>query len=250
MDHFFDYSKYYNLLYQDKDYSKEVEYIDSLIKKFRPQTKSILDLGCGTGRHAKLMAAKNYSVHGVDLSAQMLEIANASKTPNVSFSQGDIRSFELNNKFDTITALFHVMSYQTSNDSVVSSLKTIHKHLKDDGLFIFDCWYGPAVMLDLPGLRVKEMEDDNLKVIRVTKPFLDFNKCVVEVNFEVNVFDKNNHSFQTISEKHPMRYFFQNELTFFATHCGFDVVDFYAWLTMSVPDKNSWYITAICRKQS
>jgi len=250
MDHFFDYSKYYNLLYQDKNYLQEVDYVDSLIKTFYPQTKKILDLGCGTGRHAKLMAGKNYSVHGVDLSQQMLDIANTSKTPNVSFSQGDIRNFELREKFDTITALFHVMSYQTSNESVVSSFKTVHKHLADSGVFIFDFWYGPAVMLDLPGLRVKEMEDDNLKVIRVSKPILDFDKCVVEVNFEVNVFDKKNHTLQTIHEKHPMRYFFQNELIFFANSCGFEVLDFYAWLTTSVPDKNSWYVTVICRKQS
>lgn len=249
MNQFFDYSKYYNLLYQDKDYSNEVDYIDSLITKFNPQTKQVLDVGCGTGKHAKLLAKKNYAVHGIDLSEQMLEIANSSKIPNVSFSQGDIRTFDLGRKFDTITTLFHVMSYQTSNDSVVSSFKTINKHLKDDGIFIFDCWYGPAVMLDLPGLRVKEMEDDNLKVIRISKPIVDFNKCIVEVNFEVNVFDKINRNFQTISEKHPMRYFFQNELIFFATYCGFDIVDSYAWLTMDSPNKNAWYITVICKKR-
>ena len=249
MNQFFNYSKYYNLLYQDKDYLTEVNYIDSLIKKFHPQTQNILDLGCGTGRHAKLMANKGYSVHGVDLSDQMLEIANSSLTPNVSFSQGDIRTFKLKQKFDTITALFHVMSYQTSNDSVILSFKTIYEHLKDQGLFIFDCWYGPAVMLDLPGLRVKEMEDENLKVIRISKPFVDFNKSIVEVNFEVNVFDKKSKTFQTISERHPMRYFFQNELFFFAKHCGFNVIDCYTWLTMNSPDKNSWYVTVIFKKQ-
>jgi len=249
MNQFFDYSKYYNLLYRDKNYSEEVDYVDSLIKKFHPKTKQLLDVGCGTGKHAKLLAKKNYTIHGVDLSEQMLQVANATSEPNTSFSQGDVRTFELNRKFDTVTALFHVMSYQTSNDAVVSSLKTVHKHLNEGGLFIFDCWYGPAVLLDLPGLRVKEMEDDNIKVIRISRPLLDFNQSIVEVNFEVNVFDKSNRNLQTISEKHPMRYFFQNELNFFSQYCGFDILDTYAWLTMNSPDKNAWYVTVICRKR-
>jgi SAM-dependent methyltransferase len=216
MNPFFNYSKYYNLLYKDKDYSTEVDYIDALIKKFNPGTNSILDVGCGTGGHAKLISAKGYSVHGIDLSKSMLEIANQSLTPNTSFSEGDIRNFKLPQKFDTITSLFHVMSYQTTNDSVISSFTSIGEHLKEGGIFIFDCWYGPAVMLDLPAIRVKEMEDDNIKVIRVTKPIMNFNESIVEVNFEVNVFDKTSHTFQTIYEKHPMRYFFQNELQLFA----------------------------------
>ncbi|MEX2230711.1 MAG: class I SAM-dependent methyltransferase [Cyclobacteriaceae bacterium] len=249
MSHFLNYSKYYNLLYLDKDYQSEVDYIDSLIKRFHPKTTRILDVGCGTGRHAKLLADKGYKIHGIDLSEQMLEIALQSDKTNTSFSSGDIRNFDLKQKFDTITSLFHVMSYQTTNEDVVNSFNTIHKHLEDDGIFIFDCWYGPAVLLDLPGLRVKEMEDANLKVIRITRPTVDFNKSIVEVNFEVNVFDKALRTMQTIQEQHKMRYFFQNELYFFTERCGFSIVDCHAWLTLKTPDKNSWYITTVCKKE-
>ena len=62
------YSEYYDLIYTDKDYQKEVDYIDQLIQKYHPKAKTILDLGCGTGVHANLLAAKGYRVMGIDLS--------------------------------------------------------------------------------------------------------------------------------------------------------------------------------------
>jgi len=55
MEHFGDiYSQYYDLLYQDKDYVGEVKYVDNLIAKFSEgKSKTILDMGCGTGKHAE-----------------------------------------------------------------------------------------------------------------------------------------------------------------------------------------------------
>src|SRR3990172_5281821 len=74
------YSSYYNLLYKDEDYAGEVEYIHNLIQKHSPGAKSILDLGCGTGRHDLLLAEKGYSVTGVDQSEEMLAVAKAPAT--------------------------------------------------------------------------------------------------------------------------------------------------------------------------
>ena len=46
---FGNYGQYYNLIYEDKDYASEVDYIESLIRKNAPHARTILDLGCGTG---------------------------------------------------------------------------------------------------------------------------------------------------------------------------------------------------------
>jgi SAM-dependent methyltransferase len=247
MSHFFDYSKYYNLLYKDKNYSEEVDYIDSLIKKYNPKASHLLDVGCGTGNHAKVMAVKGYDIHGIDLSEQMLKIATAIES-KITFTQGDIRNFKLDKTFDVVTSLFHVMSYQTTNADLVSSFKAVGNHLKKDGLFIFDFWYGPAVMLDLPSVRVKKMEDESLKVIRTAEPKIDFDKCIVNVHFDVHIFDKAHGRLDNLQEVHPMRFFFQNELRYVASQCGFEVLDFYAWLSVNEPTKNKWYAVAVCKK--
>lgn len=248
MSQFFDYSKYYNLLYQDKNYTEEVGYINSLVKDFQPDAKNILDIGCGTGKHASLIVQHGYKVHGIDLSSQMLEIAKQKTSGSLTFSQGDIRDFKLPQKFDVITSLFHVMSYQNTNTDVENAIKSVHAHLLAGGIFIFDCWYGPGVMLDLPSTRVKRIENDELKIIRVSQPVMDFNKSLVDVNFEVNVIDRKTSVCQTIIEHHVMRYFFKNELLLFAHSAGFEPLAIYGWMEKKEPIKGTWYATLVWRK--
>jgi SAM-dependent methyltransferase len=76
MNVFGNYAHYYNLLYRDKDYAGEAKFIHQLLQTYAPSTQSILELGCGTGTHAQLLAKEGYEVHGVDLSTQMLEQAS------------------------------------------------------------------------------------------------------------------------------------------------------------------------------
>lgn len=246
MSHFFDYSRYYNLLYKDKDYAGEVNYIDSVIRKFHKSPSTLLDIGCGTGIHASLFADRGLNVHGVDLSNEMLQVAKKKESEKLSFSQGDATSFRLGKKFDVITSLFHVMSYQTSNQAVEASFATAAGHLKPGGIFIFDCWYGPAVLIDPPVVRVKRMEDDKLSILRISEPVMDFRKSIVEVNFEVHATDRQSQQTQVVREKHPMRYFFENELHLFAETAGFRIQDIYAWMETTAPKPTSWYITIIC----
>ncbi|MFM6580781.1 MAG: class I SAM-dependent DNA methyltransferase, partial [Dolichospermum sp.] len=72
---FGNYSRYYDLLYQDKDYLAEAKFIHDLIQTHAPSAKTILELGCGTGRHAELLANYGYQIHGVDRSLEMLNSA-------------------------------------------------------------------------------------------------------------------------------------------------------------------------------
>lgn len=246
MSQFFDYSKYYNLLYKDKDYASEVNYIDSVIRKFHKSPTTLLDVGCGTGIHASLFAKRNLKVHGVDMSADMLVEAKRKESSDLTFSQGDARTFRLGKKFDVVTSLFHVMSYQTSNEAVAASFKTAVEHLEKGGIFIFDCWYGPAVLNDPPVVRVKRMEDDKTGIIRISEPVMDFRKSIVEVNFEVHATDKQTNETHVVREKHPMRYFFENELHAFASAAGLTIRDAYTWMETTAPKPTSWYITVIC----
>lgn len=161
------YAKYYNLLYRDKDYKAEVEYINNLIKKNKPDAATILNLGCGTGRHDFLLIEKGYSVRGVDFSKEMLSIADESlarlspKDSNLKFIYGNIQTIQLEQSFDAVISLFHVMSYQITNEMLYSTFRNVRAHLKDDGVFIFDFWYGSAVLSDKPTIRGKNLRMKN-----------------------------------------------------------------------------------------
>ena len=145
---FADYARYYDLLYRDKDYAAEAEYVAGLIRKFHPPARSILEFGSGTGIHAIHLAKRGYDVTGVDLSPDMVYIAssNVEAPPNPShltphasplFLEGDIREIRLNKRYDAVIALFHVISYQTTNEDVTAAFETARHHLNPGGIFIF-----------------------------------------------------------------------------------------------------------------
>ncbi|MDR2780745.1 MAG: methyltransferase domain-containing protein [Synergistaceae bacterium] len=230
MPRFGDYSRYYNLLYRDKDYAGEARYVDSIVRRYVPNAATMLELGCGTGRYTAEFAAMGYRVHGVDMSADMLREARDIQNANIELSLGDARNVRLGEKFDVVAALFHVMSYQSSNEDVSDVLATMKEHLADGGVAVFDFWYGPAVLTQRPETRFKEVEDDEIKVSRVAVPVMDFAKNMVSVNYTAFIRDKRGGSVKELRETHNMRYFFEPELLMFGNLAGMAVMDTEAWL--------------------
>ncbi len=249
------YASYYDLLYHEKNYNQEAAYVDELIKQYAPQARTMLDLGCGTGKHACALAHLGYTVHGVDLSTEMLH--HAGKTieadqylgARVSFSQGDARKIELTKTFDVVVSLFHVMSYQVSNHDVKSFFQTITKHLKPGGLIVIDFWYGPAVLTEKPETRVKRVKREAINLTRITEPELNIDTNSVSINFSLLVEDKQMHNLLTIKETHEMRYFFKPEILALFDEFGIELLTFEAWLTGKEPSISSRDVCVVGRKR-
>jgi SAM-dependent methyltransferase len=248
------YARYYNLLYKDKDYAAEARYVHELIQRHGQGTGSVLNLGCGTGNHDFELAQLGYGITGVDLSDEMLVGARlrgaslSAGTQSPSFVKGDIRSVRIGRIFETVTALFHVISYQATNDDLAAFFSTACAHLQPGGLLIFDCWYGPGVYVDPPAVRVKRLEDDCLGVIRIAEPKMHHELNCVDVNFEVHIRDKVSDTFSVLHECHRMRYLFVPEIQLFLKQAGFEPAHCYRWLTFDPPDAASWNIICLARK--
>lgn len=213
------YASYYDLLYQDKNYSAEAEYVNSRIRDYAPDAGHILELGCGTGAHAEYLAQMGYTVLGVDMSEEMLSKAEARKldlppevSARLSFQPGDVRSVRTGRTFDAVISLFHVMSYLPTNEDLAATFETAAIHLTSGGLFLFDFWYGPAVLTQQPETRIKRLENSQIEVTRIAEPELFVNSNLVDVNYEVFVKDKNTKIIEKLNETHRMRYFFLPEL--------------------------------------
>lgn len=244
------YAQYYDLLYSDKDYAGEVNYVDDLIKTHIKEAKTLLDLGCGTGKHAELFCEKGYTVHGVDLSDEMLKIAqtrNLNKKNKLQFTHSNIQQLNLNQQFDVVVSLFHVMSYQNSNEALIQAFKVAKHHLKQGGIFIFDFWYGPAVLTDLPVTRVKRLEDEYIQVTRIAEPCLYAQKNVVDVHYDIFIEDKDSNEIIHKKELHPMRYFFDTELELICQKVGFSIMNKYEWMSKNNPEFNSWNVVWIVK---
>ncbi|QYO62007.1 class I SAM-dependent DNA methyltransferase [Leptolyngbya sp. 7M] len=254
MNVFHEYARYYDLLYRDKDYSGETQFIHQLIQAHAPHAKSLLDLGCGTGAHATLLAKAGYQVRGVDLSQEMLQKANERRlqlasvlSSKLCFSQGDIRQIRLNQTFDVVLSLFHVISYQTTNADLLAAFQTVKEHLKPGGVFIFDVWYGPAVLSDRPTVRVKRLEDEETLVTRIAEPVMHPNENLVDVKYQIFIKQKYGNTVQELYETHRMRYLFQPEIELLLRCAALELIDCGEWMSKQTPGFNSWGVYFIAR---
>ena len=246
-----EYASVYDRLYQDKDYESECNVIQELLKQYGTRAvESILDLGCGTGGHALILANRGYAVHGVDVSEEMLgeaarkveqfNFVERSRIP--SFSQGDIRKLELGRLFDATIMMFAVLGYQYTNKDVISALETAYHHTNNQGLLLCDFWYGPAVLKIRPQDRVRVIESGSRKIIRTSSTELEHQKNLAHVTFNLWELD-NREVLMESAETHTMRYFFPMEIELLFTNAGFHLA---ALIPFPNIDEKSRYFNLEC----
>lgn len=117
----------------------EVDFIEKELQF--DKTKTILDIGCGTGRHSIELAKRGYKVTGIDLSESQLQRAREKATEanvKVEFVQKDARNLQFKNGFDLAIMLceggFSLMETDEMNFEI---LQNASKALKQNGKFIF-----------------------------------------------------------------------------------------------------------------
>ena len=249
MSTFATYASYYDLLYRDKDYAAEAAFVRGVIQQFGPQVDRALELGCGTGAHARCLAALGFSVCGVDGSPYMVECALSNQAAlaadsrhRLAFLQGDIRNLRLDEKFNCVLSLFHVMSYMATNADLQLAFQTVRHHLSPGGIYIFDCWYGPAVLHLRPSVRVKELSDDEFSILRVADPTMLPNENTVDVNYTLWIRNRSADTLEIVKERHRMRYLFRPEIDSLAEQAGLRVVDAREWMTGREPGLDTWAV--------
>ena len=242
------YADAYDLLYREKDYEAECDLIEEVFRRYaNGKIEKILDLGCGTGNHAIPLACRGYEVTGVDLSSDMLTIARSKvanppilQPSNPLFFQGDLRSLDLQQQFDAVLMMFAVLGYQITNDDVLAALQTVSRHLKPGGLFVCDVWYGPAVLAQRPGERVKVIPTPGGKIIRVAKGTLDTFNHLGEVHYHLWRI-KGQEVISESEEKHAMRYFFPQELELFMSASQLRLINLSAFGSLDqMPSESTW----------
>lgn len=250
---FHSYANAYDLLYRDKCYESECDFLQEVFKRFeKKETRHILDLGCGTGNHAIPLAQRGYSVFGIDRSGRMIEIARKKaivhgQNCQLQFDVANIQHVNLCKNFDAVICMFAVLGYQTSNEMLFSTLCTVRKHLNAGGLFVCDFWYGPAVLRQRPTDRVKIIEEDKNRIIRLVKPHLNTQTNIVSVTYHL-VHLKDNQLLEETEEVHHVRFIFYPEIEFMMAQAGLQIEHFCSFGEMdkSVTEE-TWNVSIIAR---
>lgn len=162
---------YYDKIYEKLDHKKEAQFIKwvALTHKASPGIE-LLDVACGTGRHADLLK-DDFKILGVDISKDMLLIARE-KVPDVEFISGDMKKLDLGRKFDVLTCMFSAMNYNTTLEEFEVTLNNFYNHLNPGGVIIFD--FGLNKENWIEGLvSVDTVVDENFKLARICQSHLE-----------------------------------------------------------------------------
>lgn len=249
-----EYAASYDTLYEDKDYAAECDLMEAAVRRYRgAKPAQVLDLGCGTGSHASEWVRRGVRVHGIDRSEGMLRAASEKQLTDsalaalATFALGNVRQIRIGRSFDVVTMMFAVLGYQTTNADLTATLATVRSHLDPGGLFLCDFWYGPAVLSERPGDRIRVIEKQGAQVIRWATTALDTRAQTANVTFRLWVREGSTVKSETC-ETHVMRYFFAQEIDFHLSIAGMELVSLTTFPTLDVPvSDHAWNAFLVAR---
>jgi SAM-dependent methyltransferase len=251
---FREYAQYYDLLYRDKDYARETEFVVQLFDRWlaKPSDQiAVLDLACGTGRHAQELARLNYKVEGSDISADMVAVASEQANKqglNIHYYNESFQSCDrIARKYDAVIIMFSAINYLTEYRDFSKALKNIRALLRDGGVLIFDFWNGNAVINDFSPVRIKRVEGEGRSVMRISSTSLDKVLQIATVKFDFMLMQSGS-IVREFSEVHSIRYFFPQEMMDLLRANGFEVVHRCPFLEQNgLIEPNVWNLTYVVR---
>jgi SAM-dependent methyltransferase len=131
----------YDSIYSFKNYSSECNRLRSLISKFVPGARTILDVACGTGEHARFLR-HDYVVDGVDINENYLEAARL-KNPSGNFTHADLMDFDVGRTYDVVTCLFSAIGIVGTFERLERAIRRMAHHVKPGGALIIEPWFTP-----------------------------------------------------------------------------------------------------------
>jgi SAM-dependent methyltransferase len=230
------YGELYNALYHNKEYNEEADFLVSIVNSLSESSETLLELGCGTGNHIKFLETFFTDIVGVDMSPIMID--RAPKLPNVKYLVSRIQELDLSDKFDVVLSLFHVFSYQKTNEDIHSFFKCVRDHVKPGGVVIFDCWNASGVFIQKPEQRYRCVDMGDTVLHRFARPQVSYEQNVVNVFYDFIV--ERDKTVEKFNEVHTMRYFSAPEIQFMANSYNFELVDAYDGFSLNEPKNDTW----------
>ncbi len=211
----------YDIIYSEfKDYTQEIDKILELLRVRCPSAKRLLDVGCGTGRHAALLSERGYQVDGLDIESAFVEIARK-RCPEGRFFRGDMASFDLGESYDGVLCLFSSIGYVRTPHRLTQALRSIRRHLVPDGMAVVEPWLTPEAFKG-GSVYLHTVDREDLKICRVSRSEVRGRESRLEFQYLVAEAREIRH----LEEIHELGLFTQEEMLEAFREGGFPEVEY------------------------
>lgn len=238
MEAYTGFARVYDEFMEDIPYDEWTGYLVSLLRKRNVTETSLVELGCGTGVITRKLADLGYDVVGIDISEDMLAVAQGHKGKHkgkILYSLQDMRDFEVPFKYQAVISLCDSMNYLIEDDDMLSCLRQAREALLDGGYFIFDLktdyFYANSL-----GENVFADTHEDCSYIWDNCYYQD--ERINEYNLTIFVKEKKE-LFRKFEETHLQRAYTVEEITKMAFQAGLSVEAVYNAMTESAPDSTS-----------
>lgn len=239
----------YDLVYAEKPYIAEAELVAGLLGR---GDGTLLDLACGTGRHATEFAGMGFEVLGVDYSPDLLERARKNATDagvEIDFELADMRELDLGKSFTSIVCLFDAIGYPCTDEGVQAALRGIREHLDPDGRCVVEFLHAPAMLAHAEPTRVRRWQlPEGGELLRISETELDRVNNIMNVDYELLELSSDGSGFSRSSESQQNRFFFVDEMRQLMQSAGLEVETFTpAYGQPESMDDQTWHVLAVAR---
>lgn len=236
---------YDELIYEDINYDDMVSRIDNIIEKYKIHKEDYLDLACGTGNVAVRIGKEFKNIYAVDLSEDMLrEAFDKFKTEKIKgkIICQDMTELSLNHKFDLITSVLDSTNYIIEDLDIENYFLSVKKHLKDEGVFIFDInsYY-----------KLTNILGNNIYTYSEDRVFYSWENVLEDdiVSMYLTFFVKKGELYERFEEEHFERAYKEEYLEELLNKCGFNILGKFEGYTTKEVKKDSERILYIVSKK-
>lgn len=232
-------AQYYDYILRQVDWDGWYKYLRSLMIRFVPDPKLILEIGTGTGKFGARFSADDFNIFGMDISLPMLTEAKKRANRNYKIFCGDVRTFKVTKNFDFIFAVHDTMNYLSTKNDFIKALKNISLIMNPKSVFMFDV---------TTEYNVRENFHDKKNVLRNNGTSIiwdnnyDSRKKIIfsSMKFKLD-------TGRTYRETHAQRIYSVDEVKSMLDRAGFHLLAVYHDYKFSPPTKNAVMINFITR---
>ena len=235
----------YDRLTNDVDYEATVDFYWQLLAREGLQPRTAVDLACGTGSVALLLAEKGLAVTAVDMSAEMLCVASQ-KADNLqnrpTFVCQKLQELYLPRGVDLAVCALDSMDYITDPADCREAIRRIFKCLNPGGCFIFDV-NTPEKLRAMDGQVFLDEDDDVYCVWRG-----EFDEQTNICSYAMDLFQRNGNVWQRSFEEHREYAYSAQQLTVYLKEAGFTGIEVFADRVLCDPREGEQRIYLKARK--